>query len=86
MSHSDNPDFREQDPMNTETDDKKSVVKKIYAWLYNHPLEVFGVLCIGASVGSYKLSQHLIASSIYKANRKTIDYLVNNIEIIKQPL
>ena len=65
---------------------KKELDNSISKWIADHPFTVLTVAFAGTTFISYKLYQRLITTSVYKANIMTLDYIENNIEIVRKTL
>lgn len=55
---------------------EKTYLDKAVEWANDHPITIGAGLCAFGTFGCYKLTQKLIADAIYKANTKTIKYIL----------
>lgn len=62
---------------------KKKLIDMVDKWLDDHPAEFMGTICVGTIYISYKLYQRMIAGAIFKANKKTIDYIIKNCAVYR---
>lgn len=62
---------------------KKKLIDRVDKWLDDHPAEFMGTIFVGTIYISYKLYQRMIAGAIFKANKKTIDYLIKNCAVYR---
>lgn len=68
------------DVKNETKNTKDTLSETIEDWINKHPTEFILILSIIFGFASYEIYKHMIANAIFKANKKTLEYIFENLK------